>query len=192
VGGSIDTRDLKQGQPKRTEVESLRLRDGDLLFVRTNGVQENAGRCALFRGELPDCYFASYLIRVRVDPKKLLPEFLNQYAGTERGKSFLSGRAIRTADGKFNINSGTLKCVVLPLPSLAEQEQIVRQLDLVERKQQLHRRKHAASSALFRTVLHELMTARIRVQNLELPELETDPKRGQPCPREPKRKGAGE
>jgi type I restriction enzyme S subunit len=56
VGGSIDLTDLKHGQPKRNELEQLRLRDGDLLFVRTNGVLENAGRCALYRSELDGCY----------------------------------------------------------------------------------------------------------------------------------------
>jgi type I restriction enzyme S subunit len=173
VVGSIDLRELKHGQPKRNELEQLRLQDGDLLFVRTNGVLENAGRCALYRGELEGCYFASYLIRVRVDASKVLPAFVNEYARTDRGRSFLSGRAIRTADGKFNINSGTLKRLMLPLPSVAEQKEIVEELDLVERESNLHQRKHAAFAALFRTLLHQLMTAQIRVQDLDLPELET-------------------
>jgi type I restriction enzyme S subunit len=171
VRGSIDLSDLKHGQPKRSELEQVRLRDGDLLFVRTNGVLENAGRCALYRGELEGCYFASYLIRVRVDSTKVLPAFVNEYARSERGRSFLSGRAIRTADGKFNINSGTLKRVLLPLPGLDEQKEIVRQLDLVERKLKLHESKRSALSELFRTLLHQLMTAEFRVQDLNLPEL---------------------
>ena len=173
VGGSIDLSDLKLGQPKRSELDQLRLRDGDLLFVRTNGVLENAGRCALYRGELGGCYFASYLIRVRVDSTKVLPAFVNEYARTERGRSFLSGRAIRPADGKFNINSGTLKRALLPLPSIDEQTEIVRQLDLVERKLTLHEAKRSAFTALFRTLLHQLMTAQLRVHDLDLPELET-------------------
>lgn len=173
VGGSIDLSDLKHGQPKRSELEQLRLRDGDLLFVRTNGVLENAGRCALYRGELEGCYFASYLIRVRVDSTKVLPAFVNEYARTERGRSFLSGRAIRTADGKFNINSGTLKRVLLPLPCLDEQKEIVRQLNLVERKLKLHESKRSALSDLFRTLLHHLMTAQIRVHDLDLGGLES-------------------
>ena len=171
VGGSIDLSDLKHGQPKRNELEQLRLRDGDLLFVRTNGVLENAGRCALYRSELDGCYFASYLIRVRVDSSKVLPAFVNEYARTEQGRRFLSGRAIRTADGKFNINSGTLRRMLLPLPSLDEQKEMVRQLDLVERKLKLHERKHATLTDLFRTLLHQLMTAQIRVHDLDLPEL---------------------
>ena len=173
VGGSIELGDLKYGQPKRPELESLLLRDGDLLFVRTNGVLENAGRCALYRGELDNGYFASYLIRVRVDGSKVLPAFVNEYASTERGRSFLSGRAIRTADGKFNINSGTLKRVLLPLPSLDEQAEIVRQLDLVVTKLKLHDAKRRAFSDLFRTLLHQLMTAQIRVHDLDLSVLGT-------------------
>lgn len=173
VGGSIDLSDLKYGQPKRSELEQLRLQGGDLLFVRTNGVLENAGRCALYRGELDGCYFASYLIRVRVDSSKVLPAFVNEYARTERGRSFLSGRAIRTADGKFNINSGTLKQVLLPLPSIEEQKKAVRQLDLVERKLKLHERKHATLTALFRTLLHQLMAAQLRVQALDLSDAKT-------------------
>jgi type I restriction enzyme S subunit len=171
VGGSINLSDLKHGQPKRSELEQLRLRDGDLLFVRTNGVLENAGRCALYRGELEGCYFASYLIRVRVDSSRVLAAFVNEYARTETGRSFLSGRAIRTADGKFNINSGTLKRVMLPLPTISEQTEMVDDLNLAERKLSLHQRKHAALTALFRTLLDQLMTAKIRVHDLDLSDL---------------------
>ena len=97
IGGSIDISDIKHGQPKRNEIGGLQLRRGDLLFVRTNGVLTNAGRCALYREEIPGCYFASYLIRVRVNAQRLDPAFLNEYARTERGVSYLSGKAIRTA-----------------------------------------------------------------------------------------------
>lgn len=173
IGGSIDISDIKYGQPKRNEIGGLQLQRGDLLFVRTNGVLANAGRCALYREEIPGCYFACYLIRVQVNAKRLDPAFLNEYARTERGVSYLSGTAIRTADGKFNINTGTLRLVMLPLPSIEEQREIVSQLDCVERKHDLHQRKHSTLTALFRTLLHQLMTAQIRVNDLDLPELES-------------------
>ena len=99
VGGHIETADVKFGKPKKNELGKLALERGDLLFVRTNGVKENAGRCSKFNGELADCYFASYLIRVRLNPTILNPDFLNEYSRTEIGTSFLSGKAIRTADG---------------------------------------------------------------------------------------------
>jgi type I restriction enzyme S subunit len=172
INGSIDFSELKYGQPKPTEIEQLRLRMGDLLFVRTNGVLENAGRCALYRGELEGSYFASYLIRVRVDSSKVLPAFVNEYARTQRGQSFLSGCAIRTADGKFNINSGTLRRMLIPLPNLDEQAEIVHQIELAEQKSKLHEAKLRTLADLFGTLLQQLMTAQIRVHDLDVPELE--------------------
>lgn len=125
VGGHVDTNDLKFGNPKPSEIENLPLQHGDLLFVRTNGVRENAGRCSMYRGELGDsCYYASYLIRVRLPQEMLNSEFLEEYSRTEIGTSFLSGQSIRTADGKFNINSGTLKRMLLPKPDIEEQREI--------------------------------------------------------------------
>jgi len=163
VGGHVDPADLKFGKPKKNELGKLALKRGDLLFVRTNGVKENAGRCSKFDGELADCYFASYLIRVRLDPAILNPDFLNEYSRTEVGTSFLSGKAIRTADGKFNINSGTLKTMLVPVPAIEEQAEIARTLALLDDKTNNAFSKKMSLQDLFRTLLHQLMTAHIRV-----------------------------
>ena len=168
VGGHVAPTDLKFGKPKKNELGKLALECGDLLFVRTNGVKENAGRCSKFNGELADCYFASYLIRVRLDPAILNPDFLNEYSRTEVGTSFLSGKAIRTADGKFNINSGTLKTMLVPVPSVDEQEEIAQTLALVDDKAGNALSKKVSLQDLFRTLLHELMTAKRRVHELDL------------------------
>ena len=168
VGGAVDISDLKYGKPKPNEIGNLKLQAGDLLFVRTNGVKENAGRCSLFEGEIEDCYYASYLIRVRLDPRTLNSTFLNEYSRTETGTSFLSGKAIRTADGKFNINSGTLKTMLVPVPPIDEQEEIATALSLIDTKSSGARAKQSALQDLFRTLLHELMTAKVRIRSLNL------------------------
>jgi len=169
VGGRIDIGDLKYGHLKKNEIDNLKLAKGDLLFVRTNGVQENAGRCSMFNDEVDDCYFASYLIRVRLDTSQLIPEYLNEYARTEVGKSFLSGRAIRTADGKFNINSGTIRKVLVPVPKTNEQGKIARQLDLLAQKTNLYIQKQSLLQELFRALLDQLMTGQIRINDIDLP-----------------------
>jgi len=61
----------------------------------------------------------------------------------------------------------------LVLPPLKEQLEIAATVSAAEQKTTFHRRKHEVLSALVRTLLHELMTARIRVLDLDLPELET-------------------
>ena len=173
VGGHVDVGDLKCGVLRPGEIANLSLRGGDLLFVRTNGVQENAGRCSMYRGELgEDCCFASYLIRVRVRQEALVPEFLEEYSRTVAGASFLAGKASRTADGKFNINTGTLKNVLVPAPGLAEQELITGILESVDNQSTSHLSLLGSSRSLFRTLLHRLMTAQLRVDEVDMSEIE--------------------
>jgi type I restriction enzyme, S subunit len=169
IGGYIDITDLKYGQPKPNELESLKLLRGDLLFVRTNGTKENSGRCSMYRDELgSDCYFASYLIRVCLEQDQLEPAFLDEYTRTETGTSFLSGQAIRTADGKFNINSGTLQRMLVPKPTIDEQIEIVKILSNIDAKVNVFLLKKEKLQDLFQTLLHHLMTAQIRVDDLDL------------------------
>jgi len=168
VGGAVNIGDLKYGQPKPNELVKHKLQSGDLLFVRTNGVKANAGRCSLFDDEIEDCYYASYLIRVRLNPATLNSTFLNEFSRTAKGSSFLSGKAIRTADGKFNINSGTLKKMLIPVPAIAEQNDIARTLSLMDVRSTSARAKNSTYDDLFRTLLHELMTAKTRVHELAL------------------------
>jgi type I restriction enzyme S subunit len=58
--------------------------------------------------------------------------------------------------------------LLLPLPTLGKQKEIVHQLDPVERKRKLHEGRRCALTNLFRTLLHQLMTAQTRVNNLDL------------------------
>jgi len=66
------------------------------------------------------------------------------------------------------INRMQLGAVLLPLPGIDEQEEIAAALATIDAKLAHHRRKHATLSALFRTLLHQLMTAQLRVHDLDL------------------------
>ena len=58
--------------------EHLWLRDGDVLFNRTNS-WEHVGRTGIWRGQIETATFASYLVRLHPHPDKLLPEMLNSW-----------------------------------------------------------------------------------------------------------------
>ncbi len=51
----------------------------------------------------------------------------------------------------------------IPLPDWSTQEEIAVAIQRLERKKELHEQKHTQLQDLFRTLLHELMTAKIRV-----------------------------
>ena len=72
------------------------------------------------------------------------------------------------------LNKKDLIPVLMPLPGdIDEQREIARIISHVDNKQSHHQQKKTALTDLFRTLLHQLMTAQIRVNDLSLPELET-------------------
>ena len=66
------------------------------------------------------------------------------------------------------LNRNTFRSIQTALPPREEQEQIADTLDSVETKSQVAVRKKTALQELFHTLLHELMTAKVRVHNLKL------------------------
>ena len=67
------------------------------------------------------------------------------------------------------MNKKDLVPILIPLPKdIDEQREIAAVISSVDSKMTCHRRKYATLSELFRTLLHQLMTAQIRVDNLDL------------------------
>jgi type I restriction enzyme S subunit len=83
-------------------------------------------------------------------------------------------RSISQAGGstKGALTCGYLKTYPIPVPSLDEQREIACVFAALELKEKVLERKHAALADLFRTLLHQLMTAQIRIHGLGLPEID--------------------
>jgi type I restriction enzyme S subunit len=167
IGNVIDTAELKYLECQDGKPNNLLLHNGDLLFVRTNGRREYVGRCAVYDGTPERSLFASYLIRVRPRQEVVQPHFVQMYSTTEVGRSQLSGRASGAADGKFNINTQTLKAVAMPLPPMAEQSRIVQMVQGVQQATYAEVRRHQTLTTLFNTLLHHLMTGKVRLDTPE-------------------------
>lgn len=124
---------LKYAQLTPKAVESLTLRDGDILIVRTNGSLDLVGRSAVVRGLPERTAYASYLIRLRFDYSKLTPEFAQIGLRHLRKSGALIDLA-RTTAGQYNISLGRLRNAVLPIPPLVVQRQIVAELEILQGK----------------------------------------------------------
>ena len=103
---------------------SLLLQPGDLVFNRTNSLDQ-IGKVALFRGK-PDypVSFASYLVRFRCG-SAVLPEFLNWLLNSEYPLAWGRAQAL-PAIGQANLNPNRYGYLPISLPSIAEQKKIVR------------------------------------------------------------------
>lgn len=131
--GSVNFEGLKYSELGKPDAERVRLDDGDLLFVRTNGSRDLVGRCAVFQGDMQGQAFgfASYLIRVRVDQTRVLPRYLAYFLNSTNGRAEIDSRR-RTSAGQFNINSENLRSIAFPVPSVSEQAILLEQLELRE------------------------------------------------------------
>jgi type I restriction enzyme, S subunit len=67
------------------------------------------------------------------------------------------------------LNRNTFKNIQVPLPPIDEQEEIVSLLDGVDLSIAQNERKQNALESLFRSLLHHLMTGKVRVKELEVP-----------------------
>lgn len=166
--GTINSADLKYCDLSVDEAGKYILRGGDLLFIRTNGVVERLGSCAVYSGFPETALFASYLIRARLR-QCADPEFVAYFYGSERGTALVAGRATPAADGKYNLNTGAIDALPLPLPpSLDEQRSIVAILKVLDSKILLHRRKRALLTKLSKSLLSKLLTGDVCLDDLNL------------------------
>lgn len=163
IGEKIDITNLKYTTLPKHEVAKLRLEDGDLLFVRTNGQRDYIGRSAVFHSELANALYASYLIRVRLDSQRIDSDFVNAYLATDSGRDQLIRSASGTADGKFNVNSQIIRATKVILASSQDQKAIVDAQRKADAKIAAEEDRKAALDALFKSMLHQLMTGQIRL-----------------------------
>lgn len=120
--GQLDTSDLKYVDLPEVEVAKYRLDEGDILFNRTNSL-EQVGKSAVFTGLGGEWVAASYLIRLVVDPRKADARFVNAYINSRRGRRYVEGTANR-AIGMVNVNAKKAAALPILLPSLPEQRRI--------------------------------------------------------------------
>ncbi|HPO91355.1 MAG TPA: restriction endonuclease subunit S, partial [Victivallales bacterium] len=151
--------------------ENKRLHIGDIIFVGSSGSISNIGRNVKIN-YLPfeEIGFASFTFKATSNKEKINNDFFYYLLNSEwcRYKEF----ATRAADGKYNFQlKEFINKIQIPLPPLSEQQEIVDILSTIDQKIEHHTTKKQKLEELFRTLLHELMTARVRVNEVELKEV---------------------
>lgn len=143
-----------------------RLAAGDIVVAR---IGATTGKAYLIR-EAPDAVFASYLIRLRTNPERLLPEYLYCYMQADAYWQHIE--ANKGGRLKGGVSIPVLLSMPIARPSLDEQREIVAILDAIDRKIDLHQRKRAVLEDLFKALVHKLMTGEIAVHDLDFSALD--------------------
>jgi type I restriction enzyme S subunit len=125
AAGMIDLEDLKFATQPLDLTDEDALQPGDLLMCRTNGSVSLIGKAAVVRAAFSQRHtFASYLLRFRFVDPKLLPLWIHLYASSTLGRRFIEGNAASSA-GQHNISLSLMHRMPVPLPSAAEQQEII-------------------------------------------------------------------
>ena len=124
--GKILYSNLKYVSPIIKDLPKLYLKNDDLVFNRTNSY-ELVGKCGVFKNDSPYT-LASYLIRIRFF-ENINSDFISNYINSSLCRKTKIEPQIIQQNGQANFNGTKLSSIIVPLPPLHEQEQIVAKLD---------------------------------------------------------------
>lgn len=149
MGGEVDTKDMKYVELAQAELGRLRLTTADVLIVRSNGNPEYVGRSAPITEDVCQSLivYASYLIRLRTDAARLLPEYLSAFLNSAYGRAAMRN-AIRTTAGQSNLSGENLAKVRLPVPDIEAQKRFRRLWLQVKEIRRLVTQSEDAATAL--------------------------------------------
>lgn len=162
--GDVVTRAGNRVALAHSEIENYGLEPGDIVINRVNSLS-HLGKTALIGAIGDEMVFESNMMRFSVDESQARKEYVFKFLNSPLSKKQIIGTAKR-AVAQSSINQGDVKSIIVPKPSLEERGKIVDALDATEAKIAHSTNKVAVLRDLFRTLLHELMTAKTRVHEL--------------------------
>lgn len=166
--GRIDLTKVDQMHFEEEQIEKLQLTDMDLLVCEGGDV----GRTAIWREELEACMYQNHLHRLRPKIEKIdryFYMFWMQYAILLR--TLYVSAANRTTIP--NLSKTRLSQFKLPYPTPYVQKQISNYLKIMDTKIDVEKTTKHRFEQLFKSLLENLMTGKIRVKDLNLQNLKT-------------------
>ena len=145
----FDLSDIAEMDFDEKDRKEFRLQYGDILMCEGGEV----GRCAIWKGEIKECYFQKALHRVRPNPELVKSEYLVYLfwwlAQTGGLGDFTSQVTIAHLTGE------KLKELIIPVPPLALQEEFARVVARVEALRARMDESARQGEALFQSLLAE-------------------------------------
>ena len=142
--GFLDLTDLKYIDMDDAEFEKYSVREGDVLFNRTNSM-DLIGKTTYIHNMEP-MIIAGYIIRVRL-VDSVLPVYVSKFMNMPAMKKKLKGMA-KGAVNQANINSKELKSIDIPLPPLALQQSFAEKIQSIEKQKETIRASIADTQKL--------------------------------------------
>jgi len=148
----------------------LILEKDDLLFNRTNSLDQVA-KVAIFRGNRTDnVTYASYLVRLRTNHKNC-PSYLNYLANADIFLGLARKMAIPSVQ-QANLNPTRYCRLGIPVPPLSEQIEIASFIDMraeqICKIKQILNEQIATLTAYRKSLIHECVTGKRRISDADV------------------------
>jgi type I restriction enzyme, S subunit len=148
----------------RLDLSKLRehlLMKGDLVVTRSG----TCGIAAVFDGHTIPVVPGAFLIRFRLN-ENMNPHFLKHFLNSEEGRRTTA--MLATGAVQKNLTSKALLRMHIPLPTIEVQRSVVRTIGHLHSITRTFIGELNAKRRLSATLLHNLMTGRLRVNNMEV------------------------
>ena len=130
--GQLNIQNLKHIDVPEKDLEKYVVRNGDVLFNRTNSI-ELVGKTCIYELDF-DMVIAGYIIRIRTKKDILNPRYLSEFLNFPSTKEFLRNIA-KGAVNQANINAKELQDISVPLPPLSLQNEFADFVTQVDKSQ---------------------------------------------------------
>lgn len=154
--GRVNCSDILEMDFSKKECERFRLKYGDILVCEGGEV----GRTAVWRDELPECYFQKAIHRLRPVSDEMDSGFFLHWMERAFRLTNLYGVA-GTQTTIAHLPQEKLTAMHIPMPPLQEQVKIASALNACDGKVKSLEKETGLLHELFKTMLEELMTGRL-------------------------------
>lgn len=140
------------------EVAPYLVKEGDIFAVRGNGNRQLVGRVGRSAASYDDLIYPDLLIRMRFDPKKVVPDFLIAQWNHASVHARLLARA-KSSNGIYKVNGQDIRAHDLLMPSLPQQNEVVASMQAIAAASAMAKSR----TAVLRRIKGELMRAMLGV-----------------------------
>jgi type I restriction enzyme S subunit len=164
--GFLDLTEMKNIRALETDIDALRLQNGDVLFTE-GGDRDKLGRGWVWEGKIAECVHQNHVFRARMLLGDIQPKFVS-WCGNSYGQRWF----MRT--GKQSVNLASINLTVLrsfpvPLAPAGEQEAIVEtvedQLSVIDHIEADLETKLQTAQALRQSILRHAFTGQLVPQD---------------------------
>jgi type I restriction enzyme, S subunit len=159
--GYLDLAEMKSITIRKNEMGRYALKEGDVVLTE-GGDLDKLGRGFIWHAQIESCVHQNYIFAVRPETTRLLSGFFAYQSQSPYGKRYFLSVAHKTTNLAC-INTTKLKAFPVLLPPMPEQQEIVGACSSIDEKIKVARNQKRTLESLFRSLLHELMTAKTRV-----------------------------